>query len=239
MITSGAEAVPAADLAAIAAQGLPVLCLDTCTALDLVRNPARDGIEPHERTAAVGLLAAVEQGRLVALTAEQVDLEIVDNLPSVEDEAARGLRKLKTQVLRVDALDGVYGGTGRLNLDHLDDHVVRARGIFDRWTACARSARPGTDVAARAFGRVSQGRTPARKGKESMKDCVVVETYLEAVAVLRTAGLVVPIVFASSNVNDYTNGAGSRLRADLALDFATLNLGYASNWAAAKHSLGV
>lgn len=183
------------------------------------------------------LLAAAEQRRLVVLMADQVALEIGDNLASVEDEAVRGLMRLRTQLMRVNALDVVYGGTGRLDLDHLDDHVTRARVIFDRWMTCARMAGPGADVTARAFLRVTQGRTPARKGKESMKDCVVVETYLEAVAGLRTTGLVTPIVFASSNVKDYTDGAGANLRSDLAQDFMALDLIYAPNWAAARHSL--
>lgn len=228
-----------AELDAIAAQGLPVLCLDTCTAFDLLRNPAREATKPHERMAAMKLLAAAEQGQLIVLIADQVALEINENLPLVVDEAVKGLTRLKDQITRVDALDEVYGGTGRSNLDHLDDHMNRARGIFDRWTTCARPARPGSDVAARAFLRVTQGRAPARKGKESMKDCVVVETYLETVAELRSVPLVMPIVFASSNINDYTDGAGAKLRSDLAHDFAMVNLGYATNWAAAKHMLGL
>lgn len=231
--------MPAADLAAIAAQGLPVLCFDSCTALDLLRNPAREEIKPHERMAAMDLLAAAEQGRVTFLMADQVAQEIGNNLPSTEGDAVKGLARLKEQVMRVHALDLAYGGVGRLNLDHLDDHVVRARGVFDRWMTCARQVSQGTDVAARAFLRVTQGRAPARKGKESMKDCVIVETYLEAVAGLRSVAHALPIVFASSNVNDYTDSPGTRLRTDLAQDFAVVKLGYAPNCAAAKHLLGL
>lgn len=60
----------ATGLAAIAAQGLPVLCFDSCSALDLWRNPAREEIKPHERMAAMDLLAAAEQGRLAFLMAD-------------------------------------------------------------------------------------------------------------------------------------------------------------------------
>ena len=84
-----------AELDAIAAQGLPVLCLDTCTALDLLRNPAREAIRPHERVAAIELLAAAEQGQLIVLIADQVALEINENLPSVVDEAVKGLNGVK------------------------------------------------------------------------------------------------------------------------------------------------
>lgn len=157
----------AANLVATAAQGSPVLCFDTCTALDLLRNSACEEIKPHDRTAALDLLAAAEQGRLVVLRADQVALEIHDNLTAVEEDATKGLLRFKDQFERVQVLDLAYGGTGRLNLGHLDDHVVRAREVFDRWTACARSFQPEGDVTARAFLRVTQGRTPAGPGKEA------------------------------------------------------------------------
>ena len=45
---------------------------------------------------------------------------------------------------------------------------------------------------------MNAGVAPARRGKDSSKDCLVYETYLEAVAALRGAGVAAPIVFLSS-----------------------------------------
>jgi hypothetical protein len=95
-----------------------------------------------------------------------------------------------------------------------------------------------TDIASRAFNRVSRAITPARRGKDSMKDCVVIETYLDIIATLRSAGLRTPIVFASSNTKDYAQENSSRLKSDLAAEFTALNIEYAPNLSAAKDLLG-
>jgi hypothetical protein len=227
-------------IARIAALGAPVLCFDTCTALDLMRDPTRDGIREHERLAALALLAAAERGiDLVLLMADQVAFEFRENATAVENEAIQALVRLKGQISRIDAVAAAYGSKGRANLDHLDDHVSKARAVANRWIAAARPARQGSDIASRALLRLNQARTPARKGKDSMKDCVVIETYLDVVAQLRNAGLPTRIVFASSNTKDYAGVTGTNLNSDISSEFSALSLDYAPNLAAAKHQLGL
>lgn len=66
----------AADIARIVALGAPVLCVDTCTILDLIRDPTRKTVKAHERQASLDLLTAVAGGQdLVVLLAEQVMVE--------------------------------------------------------------------------------------------------------------------------------------------------------------------
>lgn len=230
----------ASTVSDIVALGSPVLCLDTCTVLDMMRDPTRDNVHPHERQAGCELLAAAESGpRLVALLADQARLEFQDHLQDVENEATRALGNLKALVNRIDAVAAVYGCGGVADLSHLDDHVRRARAVVDRWIRVARPARQGADVPARAFDRLNLAQTPARKGKDSMKDCVVIETYLEFARALRNAGMSWPIVFASSNVKDYAGVSGSALKSDLAQEFTALGMEFAPNLAAAKHHLGL
>ena len=107
---------------------------------------------------------------------------------------------------------------------------------------CRNAATPmpaAAHIASRAFLRLNQARAPARKGKDSMKDCVVIETYLDVAARLRAAGLKSKIVFASSNTKDYTGDTRRALRPDLAEEFALLEMEYAPNLAAARHLLGL
>jgi hypothetical protein len=232
--------MPSADIATIAALGASVLCLDTCSVLDQVRDPTRDSVRAHERQAALDLLGIAEAGKqLVALIADQVTFEFAENLKPVEDEARAALLKLKDRLVRIDAVAAVYGTTGLTNVSHLDDHVARARTTVDRWMTAANLVRKGPDVPGLALDRLNRARTPARRGKDSMKDCVVIETYLESARELRAAGLSQPIVFVSSNTKDYCTETGSALRTDLASEFAALNIEYAPNFAAAKHLLGL
>src|SRR5260370_34701981 len=102
--------MPGADIARIVALGRPVLCLDTCTVLDLMRDPTRDSsIRAHEAQAALDLLTAAEDGRdLVALLADQVALELGDRAQGVQDEAAQAIAKLKAQLSRIDEMAAVY-----------------------------------------------------------------------------------------------------------------------------------
>lgn len=230
----------ATGIATIAALGLPLLCFDTCTALDLMRDPTRDDARIHEREAALVLLGAAEgSAGLVTVVADQVAFEFRENVRTVEDETRRSLARLKAQVGRVDAVAAVYGGVGRAALDHLDDHVARARAVADRCIQAARSARQGDDIADRALARLNQGRTPARRGKDSMKDCVVIEIYLDVVSRIRTAGFAGRAVFTSSNTKDYAGEAGAVMRPDLARECEAPGMSYAPNLAAARFMLGL
>ena len=72
-----------------------------------------------------------------------------------------------------------------------------------------------------------------------MKDCVIVECYLEVTGQLRRAGLSAPVVFVSSNTRDYHAPGSSHLAPDIAGDFGALQMEYAPNFGAAKHLLGL
>jgi hypothetical protein len=230
----------AQDVARIANLGLPVLCTDTCSVLDIMRDPTRDSARAHERVAAQALLASMTTGpTLIGLVAEQVRREFDDNAPKVEQEATQALLKLRERIVRATDIDKVFGGAGEVDLSHLDDHVPRARAVADQWMAVSATAGQSPEVAGRALARMLAPHTPSKKGKDSMKDCVVIETYLEVIAALRTAGLRSKIVFASSNIDDYANERRGVLNPDLQTEFTPLNIEYAPNLAAAKHWLGI
>lgn len=219
--------------------GLPVLCVDTCTVLDAVRDITRESVTPVDVNAGLTLLAMAEAGSgLIVLMAEQVTLEIASNVANVEQEAQAALGKFLTQAQRIHDVAGAYGAQGRLQVRHLDGHISRARSVLDRWKRVAQVVPQNDGVASRALRRVNEPRTPARRGKESMKDCVIVEAYIETASQLRAAGMTAPIVFASSNTKEYFAPNTRHLPVDIAADFAALSIEYAPNWGAAKYSLG-
>ena len=180
-----------ADIARLTALGAPILSFDTCTVLDIMRDPTRDTIRDHEQRAALDLVSAMETGTiLVGLVADQVRLEFGIHVDGVADEAKQALEKLRKRLARMDALAGVFGGIGRTDLRHLDDYVIRTRAVVDRLMAVTESVAESLVITSRAFLRLNQARTPARKGKDSMKDCVVIESYLDIASSLRAAGLI-------------------------------------------------
>lgn len=222
----------------IAAKGHPVLLVDTCSILDVMRDPTREKPRLHEHQAGLDLLTAAETGTLVGVMAQQVVTEFADNDQQVQDVADRALEKLLGQIDHVNRLSGMLGAPGPLDLAHLDGHVARTRDIVHRWLRQLVPYQPTDGVVGKAYARMIGSIAPARRGKESMKDCIVFETYLEFASMLRTEGLAAPIVFLSSNTEEYSSD--SRVtKIEIADDLARVGASYASNMAAAKHQLGL
>jgi hypothetical protein len=229
------SAVEIQDLVALNA---PALCLDTCTILDVIRDITRESTRVSDVNAGLALLEACEtKTRLAVLLADQVRIELTAHIIDVEKEGKTALEKFTSQVRRIDEIAAAFGAQGRTQVSHLDDHVVRARSVFERWIASTRVIPHDDRTTARAFARVNGPRTPAKRGKESMKDCVIIEAYLELAGQLRNAGHQAPIVFASSNTKEYYAAGSSQLAVDIAADFQTVRMEYAPTFGAARHLL--
>jgi hypothetical protein len=226
------------DAKTIAASGKPVILIDTCSILDVMRDPTRETMRIHEHQAGLDLLAAAENGRLACVVAHQVRLEFVQHEQLVQDEADRALKKLIGQISRVNQLSAILGAPGALNFTHLDDHVARTRILVDRWLARVVAYNPDSAVLEKAIARMNANIAPARRGKESSKDCIVFETYLSFSSILRTEGLTAPIVFLSSNTREYLTEA-SILKSEIERSLAPYSIEYAPNMALAKHQLNI
>lgn len=232
--------VQAADLRLVATRGTPVLCVDTCSILDIIRDITRDTAQLADAKAALSLLTAAQTATtLTVLIAEQVGIELAANVSFVEQEAEAAMKRFIAQATRIQEIAAAYGATGSLTTGHLDGHVARARARLDQWQHAAQLVLTDAGIQQRAFARVNGPRTPSRKGKDSMKDCVVVESYIEAARALRAAGASAPIVFVSSNTKDYYAPGTRNLPNDIGSDFAAVTLEFAPNFSAAKYALGL
>ncbi|WP_312261098.1 PIN domain-containing protein [Limnohabitans sp.] len=229
-----------ADLAAVVKRGAPVLLVDTCILFDLIRDVTRKDVQAYNLIAAAALLTTAENGNdLTVIVADQVSTELADNQRGVEEEARSGLTKFREQIKRINQVTMHFGAAAAIDTTHLADHVNRTLAVLQRWTQVGIAAPAGPDVERRAMRRVVQALAPSRKGKESAKDCLVVESYLEVAGELRSAGFIGRIVFASSNTDEYHDGSTKTLHAQLQADFGVHAIEYAPNFGAAKHSLGL
>ena len=221
-------------------RNIPVLCLDTCAILDIMRDPTRETIRVHEHEASLALLGVAETNKkLVALVAEQVREEFEDNVDKVQEDAEKAIMKLRYQINKLNGLVTLHGASGSIELNHWKDHEVRCREVANRWLKIGHSVPRTEQIISRAYFRSTQALSPARSGKDSIKDCVILETYLDRVRELRQDGLTAPIVFVSSNTKDYAelSEEEAEVRNDIKDEFRTLELEYAPNMAAAKHLL--
>lgn len=226
------------DINLLAKKNVPVLFADTCILLDVIRDVTRDSVIKNDVDSGLHLLSEAEKGiNLFVLIAPQVRTELIDNEGIVESESKNSLDKFIERMTKVDTISSLYGASDNISLDHLKDHVDRAKSFLDRWKDIVYLVPQDESVLVRAFRRVTLSIAPAKKGKDSMKDCVVTETYLDAAKALRNAGLTAPLVFASSNTKDYCEG--KNLADGLVNDFKNYNILYSPNFGSAKYNLGL
>jgi hypothetical protein len=226
------------DVAKVIEFNKPSLCFDTCAVLDLMRSPTREDVRPHDRRAALELLNSVESAKAATLLmAEQVKLEFDEHVDKVEKETDDDLKKFRKNIWRIDEVTKAYGISGLIELNHLENHAAHARKIVDRWIGQSQLIKPG-DIYQKVVNRVLNARAPASKGKDSMKDCYIIETYIEFVAKLRNENYNAPVVFVTTNKKDYCEVSSSYLRTELAEQFDDLQIKFALNLDAAKHLLG-
>lgn len=220
--------------AAIAATGLPILIPDTCALLDIVQAPVRDAFRAEDATAIRRVLDALADTppRLAAVVPDLVRAEFADNVARAEKEVTEGLACLdsraKAAARRMGWLDGAapdpmpaLGARG---------HPAFGRALADQALARALVVRDHVEDRERAFLRVRLNTAPARRGSQSINDCLIVETALAFVREYRACGGAAIVAFLSSNTKDYMDGRS--VRAPLDGDFEGLGITFVSRWSA-------
>ncbi|MBB4364998.1 hypothetical protein GGD65_006062 [Bradyrhizobium sp. CIR18] len=113
-------------------RGPAVLCLHTFIILDIMRDPTRDNANPADRLAALSILSAMKStSQIVGLLAEQVQVEFMEYVKTVREEAERALSKLRERLRRLDAIKVALGAHGVADISHYDDHVSRSKLIAE------------------------------------------------------------------------------------------------------------
>lgn len=217
-----------------------ILCLDTCSVLDILRNPLyRKDITYKEHSASLRLLGVAESGKdLEVRVAPQVRDEFNTLADEIQREALDKQSRFIDEIQEYDQLVNLHGGSGTIENKHWNAHVQRCRQAADRWLTVAEIAAPPTDIAERVLNRAMKPLRPARPNKEAMKDCMILETYFDFVAQLRRNSLQ-KVIFVSSNTNDYANERRNDVADEIKAEFRALNIEYAPNMQFARGLLGL
>ena len=99
----------------VSARNVPILFFDTCSILDIMRDPTREAARPSELRDSMTLVLSAEVGGLTCVMAEQVHTEFGEHYQRVQEEAGRALDKLKEQIARVNEISAIFGGPGALD----------------------------------------------------------------------------------------------------------------------------
>ena len=220
-------------------KNIPILCLDTCSILDILRNPTRKDVCVKHQGASLVLLQAAEEKRLKVLVADRVVKEFFKNVKRVEEETINTISALQRDIRKLDQLTTLHGSSGQVDSIHWNDYAMRCRGITDRWLKAGTIIPQSDQILTKAALRAIEPRSPAKKGKDSTSDCVILETYLKCIQDLRGSMNTMKIVFVSSNVRDYAKTNKMAVQDDIVGEFESLKLNYAPNMEVAKYLLGV
>jgi hypothetical protein len=224
----------AAAEAQLRADNRPVLFLDTCAIVDIIRATMRcTGTNFVQRAIELrGLLTSAPPGCALAV-ASMVPTEWGNHAPKTRDEVRSHLAKIQDQAQHFHAACGALGvgltyGLPAYPAANLHDRLFDlSKEILD----LAVVLDPDGGCATRAIGRVVAKLAPSKQGGE-MKDCVIVEECLELTRQLRSNGFARKCVFCTSNTNDYGNPDPN-----LAADFLAVNLTFTTNLPWAVHEI--
>lgn len=218
---------------------VPVLFVDTCSLVDVIRAPLRFYELRGCIEAAQELLqlVAAQPIHCILVVASFVPDEWLAHAGTETDKLRKLLIETDEQAGRLHDFCGLAGitppfpQTGYRLLPLADRLHDLSRQLLDS----ALRLDPDQDCIIRAHGRASAYLPPSRKGGE-VKDSTIIEECLEVCRCLQGVGFPRKQVFCSSNVKDYCE-TGTRLRQNLAIDFGAVNLGFAASLHWAVHEI--
>lgn len=201
----------------------PVLFLDTCVLLDVIRSTHRCLKGCAEAAWNLAKLISSKPPVCSLVVSSLLPKEWSDNVQAVTDETIRHLRRMEEQATHFDEACRTLGiavvstptAFGKIGLaealrdlsQSLIDRAVR----LDEDSGCR----------VRAFERVVARVPPALKGQ--VKDSAIIEEYLAICRGLKAAGFSRRRVYCTSNTSDYCEPSGS-LHSSLAVEFAAHSL---------------
>jgi len=222
---------------AIAAKPAPVLFLDTCTILDVLRAPCRETIAVEEISAAMALISLNGQPTpgVWLVTNETVYGEWTANLDAVKTELERESKKIERLRSRlVGAVDIIYGRVHEVGhrVEHLklSEHLEN---LSRQLLSVSQKVKIADPHSLNAMNRVRKYMAPACRGKQEAKDCEIFEAFLDVGRTLRTRGFADSICFVTANSDDY--GKPTEPKNALGTDLASINARYVGSlsWALA------
>lgn len=215
-------------------QPAPVVVLDTCCVLDVLRSQhrlhaPRRLVQNAQRAID---LAAPANRKLHLLIQDEVEIEFNRNVEAVRGELANHFQTLlATGTALLEPAD-LAAWTSSLisiesDLNNLTNRIIKV--------SCVVSADPL--CMARAQSRLARSIAPGRKGSSNLGDCIIAEHLLEVVTTLRNQGFNDRCIFVSSNIKDF--GPIGSPKTHLDQEFGNLNIEYLPDIDAAISALNI
>jgi len=229
-------AISISELAAsIMALPGPVVMMDTCSVLDIIRAGHRADVSSLVVPAAAAFLLAANpparRGWIVALP--QVGTEWARHCAQEGSELRNKITEAEILIEKFHSAAGIVTPYLTITFSALRSQTVDASlvALSESVMNCAEVLSPEQELMMRALERSLRRDAPAHKGG-SIEDCVIVEHYMELTSVLRASKFTDACVFVSSNSRDF-GPAGSPLP-PLDAQFSSMGLEYVKDLSRAR-----
>ncbi|TAE60880.1 MAG: hypothetical protein EAZ76_05450 [Nostocales cyanobacterium] len=206
----------------------PVLFLDTCIILDIIRSPFRDKISTNEISASLELIrkAQANNHSVWLVTNEIVYTEWKENIEPVKMELTEEIKKAElTREKMVNAANIIFdikhdfGQT--IQTLNLPEHLGNlSKSLLDK---CEKIAIDDSHYV-EAMKRINKCSAPAQRGKNSAKDCQIFAAFLDISKQLRNKNFHQNICFITTNFQDY--GKPNAPKSPIDQELASINAKY-------------
>ena len=185
----------------------PVLFIDTCIFLDILRSIFRDNIHVDAIAAALSLIKMSESDptKVWLLTNETVHAEWGDNIVNVKQELKKEVKALERKREKL-----VIAANVILKIEHTYGQKMTSINLHGHLENLSRNLLSHCFITEQDYNHCAMGMQrsikclpPAKKGKSEPKDCVIFEAFLDVSEKVRKLGYRKEIYFVTSNSNDY------------------------------------
>jgi hypothetical protein len=225
----------------LAATPRPVVCLDTCIFLDILRSMKRDKTDILEHARRILETIATAPDRLQIVITSLIRIEWTQNHPDVlSKETTRELSDLDKRISRVHAIWNSLGSPlpNRAPRYHEPSLLANLRNLAESLLSNAMELDEDPECIRRALDRVKTKTRPSQG--RAINDSIHLEHFLEVSRRLAAQGYAEPRVFVSSNTSDFSHEKkADDPHPELVDDLATAGLEFFPSLGPALHHIGL
>ncbi len=220
----------------------PVVCLDTCIFLDILRSMKRENAQILEHVLRILQTVATAPDRLQIVITSLTRIEWTQNHSDVLiKETSQELSDLDKCISRVHATWDSLGSPlpNRAPRYHDPSLPQKLKGLAESLLSIAMELDEDADCVRRALDRVKTKTRPSEGG--AIKDSIHLEHFLDLSRRLAARGFTEPRVFVSSNTADFSldRNKADRPHPDLVGDLSTAGLEFFPSLGPALSHIGL
>lgn len=214
----------------IVADHADVLFLDACAILDIIRALKRAALTDLKSACDIIGISNAKDRRVQVVLASVIKQECQDHFDDALAELDSFLTRLSDDLQTFNEACTILGlQVGRIPAVNgaMKKQIIK---IANQFLQNSVSIKEEDRFHAAASRRVVKCVPPASKGKQELKDCIIIEEYLEVCKNVRAKAGDSTLLFLTSNSKDFCIAETKQIKQELASEFSQFGLEYCYSW---------